>query len=998
MVAQPSKSSSIPILPTPSEVRAKLFARYTDEQLSKLFALIPLVEHDLLNLRVPEQRRYAVIENSTGRYPSTQVHLDELDAYGPDLFDDDDDDEYDDDEYDDDDDDDEEDDHRSSSGVQGSFGEQPGMDTFPELNSDPLVRLPAISDANRKATNADGPDLRSVSSPASEAFSERQAGSGTRNAKGEKVEASKTPTKRDVLLRALSSLQNAIGITHCLDRDSSRLLLLAAWHGGELTLGTLLQELRSSKTLPVDLFSARQVPELKQKPLPKKAIQDTAGADDIAIDWIAERFVSAVEKLEFVGLAMPGHARILAERVAEKNGVSTRKSGDKPTTPGTPIDLDRTLITLFPDVARTVRLPGKSISILLGSSSIETITKWLSVNGVKPTGTKHFELSHALLTLFGSRTAMAGVVSTLSEKSIGLLQVMLSALDPVSTAGLGVSYYRPGFGSIGTESPQYRAGRYQDSMRGYGSGARFGMAPAPSTSAGKAVELANIAALDELYNRGLIGHDAASQSVWVWREVAVSIRSYLIVDWSKTSRPQLGALESDGRNQAFSAAESMNTIHSYWFKNPPDALTDGSIGVAIVRAASKALKLDPPTVTLVTALLVDDSRMKLVITGTSGRGRNKIAVYGWEVDDPSRPRQLSLLLSGTPTKRADQKMAPPTDMGNAEDTGGAEYLWRRRVFQWLHNDVTDETETFSPRISRGRKQSGTLRRTMILRILETLDPGTGAVNEAVLHRWIFEQHFEILSVDIVESVITACKSLGLIPRNGPVGLTNAARELLHDHKSVLSSDETVGPQLIIGGDQTIVAPPETPHQVLELLGRFCDLSSDAGARMYRLSETKLGAAFAAGQQSSDVIEVLRTNAKTPVPQSVEFLIRDVQRRHGQILVSSAVTVITCADAALLVQAVNVKAAALSLLSPTVAVSLQPPAKVFNALEAKGLLPAMFTGTATGSPPGQSAGIEPLRSASSSEDTPSANKPRSEIVHQPINYRSLRTIDADLALR
>ncbi len=596
---------------------------------------------------------------------------------------------------------------------------------------------------------------------------------------------------------------------------------------------------------------------------------------------------------------------------------------------------------------------------------------------------------------------MAGVVSTLSVRSIGHLEVLLSALDQVPTARLGVSYYRPGFGSIGTQSQQYRAGRYGDSVRGYGSGARFGMPQAPSNPAEKTEELANTVALDELYNRGLIGHDAASQSVWVWREVAVSIRSYLIVDWSKTSRPELGALESDGRNQAFSAVESMNAIHAFWFKNPPDALTDGSIGVATIRAASKAMKLDPPTVTLATALLVDDSRMKLVITGTSGRGRNKIAVYGWQVDDPGVSRKSTVLVSGGPGKRADQKMASSADAGLAEELGGAEYLWRRRVFQWLHNDVTDETEVFSPRISRGRKQSGTLRRTMVLRILETLDPGTGAVNEAVLHRWIFEQHFEILSVDIVESVITACKSLGLIPRHGPVGLTNAARELLHDSKSILNSDETVGPQLIIGGDQTIVAPPETPHQVLELLGRFCDLSSDAGARMYRLSETKLGAAFAAGQHATDVIDVLRANAKTPVPQSVEFLIRDVQRRHGQILVSSAVTVITCVDAALLVQAVNVKAAGLSLMSSTVAVSLLPAVKVFNALEAKGLLPAMFTGftgTTLGLSSGRSSNAEQRSESSPEVRQQPAGGPQSEIVHQSIKYRSFRTIEADLAMK
>ena len=719
--------------------------------------------------------------------------------------------------------------------------------------------------------------------------------------------------------------------------------------------------------------------------------------------------------LEFVGLAMPGNARTLTHRASEQLSLGAVKEGNELRVPIEPINLEHPILVLYTDVARTAKLPGQSIANLLGVSANETISKWLVANGLKPVSTKRFELSHELLTVFGSRTAMSKLLSALSVRSVGLLDVMLSTLGQVSTDRLGVSYYRPGFGASMAQAAQFRSNRYDIAMRGYGSpGPRFGMGPEPSTPAEKAEEQANALALDELSNRGLIGYDAATQSVWVWREVGASLRPHLIVDWSLASSPQLGALESDGRNQAFSAAESIETIHRHWFKNPPDALTDGSIGVATIRAASKALKFDPRTVTLATALLVDDSRMQLGITGTSGRGRNKVAIYGWEVDDPSAPRASSILMSGAPGKRADQK-ALASGVGSVGMAPGGiavvgvEFLWRRRVFQWLHNDVMDETETFSPRISRGRKQSGTLRRTMILRILESLDHGFGAVNEAVLCRWICDQHIELLSVEVVESVLAALKSLGLVPRNGPIGLTNAARELLNDGQSILRADEPTGPQLIIGGDQTIVAPPETPHQVLELLGRFCDLSSDAGVRMYRLSETKLGAAFGAGQHANDVIEVLRTNAKTPVPQSVEFLIHDVQRRHGRILVSSAVTVITSDDAALLVQAVNVKAAALSQLSATVAVSLLPAAKVFNALEAKGLLPAMFTSAGTVKGIGATSNLdsiqvsfgEPALSVSTHATRQSASsKPHSEsappIAIQPINYRSIHTIQADIA--
>ena len=56
--------------------------------------------------------------------------------------------------------------------------------------------------------------------------------------------------------------------------------------------------------------------------------------------------------------------------------------------------------------------------------------------------------------------------------------------------------------------------------------------------------------------------------------------------------------------------------------------------------------------------------------------------------------------------------------------------------------------------------------------------------------------------------------------------------------------------------------------------------------------------------------------------------------------SSAATVVTAADVLALAGAVKVKAAALTLIAPTVAVSNLAPAKVAAALRAKGLAPTV----------------------------------------------------------
>ena len=134
----------------------------------------------------------------------------------------------------------------------------------------------------------------------------------------------------------------------------------------------------------------------------------------------------------------------------------------------------------------------------------------------------------------------------------------------------------------------------------------------------------------------------------------------------------------------------------------------------------------------------------------------------------------------------------------------------------------------------------------------------------------------------------------------------------------------------------MIAPPDVDLDARLFLDRIATLENDAGARIYRLTETSLSAAITAGLSAVDIENGLNERSRTPVPQSVSYLITDVDRKRKLITLATAVTVIASSDPALIAAAVRVKAAGLRGLGPYTAVSALPADKVRTALATKGV--------------------------------------------------------------
>jgi hypothetical protein len=148
--------------------------------------------------------------------------------------------------------------------------------------------------------------------------------------------------------------------------------------------------------------------------------------------------------------------------------------------------------------------------------------------------------------------------------------------------------------------------------------------------------------------------------------------------------------------------------------------------------------------------------------------------------------------------------------------------------------------------------------------------------------------------------------------------------------------------VLVQPDHTVVAPGPLERDLARELALVADVESTGGATVYRVSEGSVRRALDAGRAASDVHELFRSRSRTPVPQSLTYLVDDVARRHGRLRVGTAASYLRCDDEALLTEVLAAKKASslrLRRLAPTVVTSAMPVAEVLEVLRSLGYAPA-----------------------------------------------------------
>ncbi|HVL98276.1 MAG TPA: helicase-associated domain-containing protein [Egibacteraceae bacterium] len=415
--------------------------------------------------------------------------------------------------------------------------------------------------------------------------------------------------------------------------------------------------------------------------------------------------------------------------------------------------------------------------------------------------------------------------------------------------------------------------------------------------------------LRELEALCLVGVDYADQECWAWLDVVVALGGGVVPDWPPPPDVETAAVRDPGGLPE--VIGRLAALVALWRAQPAPALAGGGIGVRPVRAAAKQLGVPAGHVGLLTNLAVDLGLLGQVPAGPTGHGRGRAA---------------SERLAWAPTARAEDFEALP-----------AERRWALLVQAWHDAEDLDETEGLPERLESSAWYGATVARGALLDLLAELPPGAGLhaddLAAAAAHRYP-----ALLSAPVAANLTEAARALGLVPPDGPVGLTGLGRALLDGPEALAAALPSPATSFVVQADLSVVAPPDLAPDLGGRLERYAELESAAGARLYRLSETRLAAALDAGERDEDILGFLDAHSTAPLAQNVVYLVRDVARRHGRVRAGACSSYVRSDDPALLSRAVAVKGAELRALAPTVAVSGLPRDTVVAALRAKGLMP------------------------------------------------------------
>lgn len=412
----------------------------------------------------------------------------------------------------------------------------------------------------------------------------------------------------------------------------------------------------------------------------------------------------------------------------------------------------------------------------------------------------------------------------------------------------------------------------------------------------------------------LLDHSLAvldgNDMVHVWLDVLVAMRGRLHPEWEPTPPAVASRPLAATAPQLPPVLSQLAALLDLWSRDPAPALRAGGLGVRPVRAAAKTLGLPAGTVGLLAHLAISMGLLGTVETGASGRGRNR------RVDLAYAPTPLAAAFAARP----------------------ATERWVRLVAAWRDDRRLDEAGGLPERSASGDLAAVAAdARRALLDALRRLPEDRGATVDELVALAAFH-HPSLPTGDCAGGVVDGARALGLVPPDGPIGLTALGRAALQGVDAVEAALPPPSTTFTVQADHTVVAPPDLDPALTATLERYAVCESDAGARIYRLGETRLAAALDDGDTAETIVAFLCDHATAPVARNVTQLIEDVARRHGRVRAGSCHSYLRSDDPSLLARAVAVNAAKLRTVAPTVAVSSLPRAKLVGALRAKGLMP------------------------------------------------------------
>jgi Helicase conserved C-terminal domain len=420
----------------------------------------------------------------------------------------------------------------------------------------------------------------------------------------------------------------------------------------------------------------------------------------------------------------------------------------------------------------------------------------------------------------------------------------------------------------------------------------------------------------------LIRRDA--NTVELPRELGMALRGKRPLGTIQVKEPPLttvsrspSVVDNTAAGEALELNRHVDALLRLWTTEPPPVLRSGGLGVRELRRVTKLLEIDETRAALLAELVVG-AGLVADSEGVEPEWVPTTLTDGWLVAAPEQrwatlasawldlPRLPALV--GTRDER-DKPIGPLTD-DLRRPLAPRE---RQRVLEALADQppgtsVSDPDEVAAVLAWRAPRQGGRLRDEVV--------------------RWTYAEA-TALGVMALGAITTPGRAL---LADGPAG----AAKLMAD-----AMPEPLD-HVLVQADLTVVAPGPLEQLLGAEMALVADVESAGGATVYRVSDASVRRALDAGRTAAELHELFQTRSRTPIPQSLSYLIDDVARRHGRLRGGAAGSFLRCDDSVLITEVLaNPAAARLELrrIAPTVLVSPLPLAEVLDELRTAGFASA-----------------------------------------------------------
>lgn len=389
-----------------------------------------------------------------------------------------------------------------------------------------------------------------------------------------------------------------------------------------------------------------------------------------------------------------------------------------------------------------------------------------------------------------------------------------------------------------------------------------------------------------------------------------------------TSERQPELVDRAAAGAAFEAVRRTVLLLETWGSAPPTVLRTGGLGVRDLKAAAGLLQ-------------VTEQEAGLLVEIASGAG-----------------------LLGLARGAGGDQVWAPTDVFDRWTEKTVAEQWLALATTWLDSprmvgligtkDRAGKTwNALIPELS-GQFVADT--RRMALEVVDQLPPGqvlaTGTGVPSVVDRlsWLRPRR-PTTRADLAGWALTEAAELGMTALGG---MSAAGRMVLADeNEQALAALTPLLPtpvdHVLLQADLTAVAPGPLEPGLGRSLHEVAEIESRGGATVHRFTSASIRRALDGGWTTQEIHAFVGAVSRTPVPQSLTYLIDDVARTHGSIRIGHAEAFLRADDEAALAALLHhPRAASLELrrLAPTVLISSLPVELLLPALRDLGSAPVV----------------------------------------------------------